>query len=90
MLTPCRSRLRRQSLKYVIVRPAVVYGPHDISGISTWPACTWLRGYEHSQKSCALVHAAPRLVIGAIYQHTGEEMKFLWNKDMRINTVHVR
>ena len=29
-------------------------------------------------------------MIGAIYQHTGEEMKFLWNKDMRINTVHVR
>jgi len=34
--------------------------------------------------------AAPRLVIAAVYQHTGEEMKFLWNKDMRINTVHVR
>ena len=34
--------------------------------------------------------SAPRLVIGAAYQHTGEEMKFLWNKDTRINTVHVR
>ena len=54
VLTPCCSRTRRHSLKYVTVRPAVVYGPHDISGISTWPACAWLRGYERLQRPCAL------------------------------------
>ncbi|CAG8486525.1 16229_t:CDS:2 [Acaulospora morrowiae] len=31
----------------------------------------------------------PRLVCGRIYQFTKEEMKFLWSKDLRINTVHV-
>lgn len=32
---------------------------------------------------------APRLIIGAVYQELKEEMKFLWTKDLRINTVHV-
>eukprot|EP00999_Lentomonas_sp_LEN2_P002748 NODE_619_length_1323_cov_113.327759_g580_i0.p1 GENE.NODE_619_length_1323_cov_113.327759_g580_i0~~NODE_619_length_1323_cov_113.327759_g580_i0.p1 ORF type:complete len:400 (+),score=111.75 NODE_619_length_1323_cov_113.327759_g580_i0:109-1200(+) len=32
---------------------------------------------------------APRLIIGAVYKQLGEEMKFLWSKDLRINTVHV-
>ncbi|KAI9142916.1 hypothetical protein BKA69DRAFT_1109265 [Paraphysoderma sedebokerense] len=31
----------------------------------------------------------PRLIIGAVYKHLKEEMKFLWTKDLRINTVHV-
>jgi len=52
-------------LKYVIVRPAIVYGPGDITGIT------------------------PRLICGAVYQHLGETMEFLWDKDLRINTVHV-
>eukprot|EP00842_Homolaphlyctis_polyrhiza_P002873 jgi/Hompol1/3587/HPOL_002167-RA len=32
----------------------------------------------------------PRLIIGAVYRHLNEEMKFLWTKDLKINTVHVR
>jgi nucleoside-diphosphate-sugar epimerase len=29
------------------------------------------------------------LIIGAVYKHLGEEMKLLWTKDLKINTVHV-
>lgn len=32
----------------------------------------------------------PRLVIGAVYKALGEKMEFLWDKDLNINTVHVR
>jgi len=53
------------NLNYVIVRPAIVYGPGDISGIT------------------------PRIICGAVYKHLGEEMEFLWDKEMRIDTVHV-
>jgi len=52
-------------LNLVIVRPAIVYGPGDISGIT------------------------PRIICGAVYKHLGEEMEFLWDKEMKINTVHV-
>lgn len=52
-------------LNYVIVRPAMVYGPSDTTSIT------------------------PRLIIGAVYKHTGEEMKFLWSKDLKLNTVHI-
>ncbi|KAI3636061.1 hypothetical protein MIR68_005942 [Amoeboaphelidium protococcarum] len=31
----------------------------------------------------------PRIVIAAVYKELKEEMKFLWTKDLRINTVHV-
>jgi len=53
-------------LNVIFVRPAIVYGPGDVTGLT------------------------PRLVIGAIYKHLGEEMKFLWTKELRINTVHVK
>jgi len=53
-------------LNLIVVRPAIVYGPGDISGIT------------------------PRLIAAAIYKHLGETMEFLWDKDLRMNTVHVR
>eukprot|EP00055_Hartaetosiga_balthica_P002925 m.5781 g.5781 ORF g.5781 m.5781 type:complete len:365 (-) comp2477_c0_seq1:1019-2113(-) len=31
----------------------------------------------------------PRLIMGAVYKKLGETMKFLWTKDLRLNTVHV-
>ncbi|KAI9208212.1 uncharacterized protein BJ171DRAFT_490658 [Polychytrium aggregatum] len=52
-------------LNLIILRPAVVYGPNDILGIT------------------------PRLIIGAVYRQLQEEMKLLWTKDLKINTVHV-
>lgn len=52
-------------LNLVIVRPAIVYGPGDITGIT------------------------PRLITGAVYKHLGETMDFLWDKDLKTNTVHV-
>jgi nucleoside-diphosphate-sugar epimerase len=33
---------------------------------------------------------SPRIITGAVYKHLGEKMKFLWSKDLKINTVHVR
>ncbi|KAI9276747.1 hypothetical protein BDA99DRAFT_494018 [Phascolomyces articulosus] len=37
----------------------------------------------------ALLGLTPRLIIGRVYQHLGEEMKLLWSKDLKLNTVHV-
>jgi len=53
------------NLHLTILRPALVYGPGDISSIT------------------------PRLVTAAVYKHLGEKMEFLWDKDLKINTVHV-
>jgi hypothetical protein len=32
---------------------------------------------------------ATRLVIGRVYKKLDEEMKLLWNKDLKLNTVHI-
>ncbi|KAI7896811.1 uncharacterized protein EV154DRAFT_434258 [Mucor mucedo] len=37
----------------------------------------------------ALLGLTPRLIIGRVYAHLKEEMKYLWSKDLKINTVHV-
>jgi len=55
-----------KGMQIVFVRPAIVYGPGDISGIT------------------------PRIICGAVYKQLGEKMEFLWDKDLKINTVHVR
>ncbi|CAO3650577.1 unnamed protein product [Mucor hiemalis] len=52
-------------LNLLILRPAVVYGPGALLGLT------------------------PRLIIGRVYQHLKEEMKLLWSKDLKLNTVHV-
>lgn len=54
-----------EGLNLIIVRPAIVYGVGDVTGIT------------------------PRLVIAAVYKELKEEMKFLWTKELKINTVHV-
>ncbi|KAI8992044.1 hypothetical protein BDF20DRAFT_813019 [Mycotypha africana] len=53
-------------LNLIILRPAIVYGPGAINGLTQ------------------------RLVIGRIYQYLGEELKLLWSKDLKLNTVHVK
>jgi len=55
-----------KGLNYVIVRPAIVYGPGDTLGIT------------------------PRIIIGATYKKKGKTMETLWDKKLKINTVHVR
>jgi len=55
-----------KGLNLIIVRPAIVYGPGDILGIT------------------------PRIICGAVYKHLGETMEFLWDKDQKMHTVHVR
>jgi len=52
-------------LSWIIVRPAIVYGPGDIGGIT------------------------PRLIVATVYKNLGEKMEFLWDKDLRLNTVHI-
>jgi len=54
-----------KGLNLVVVRPSIVYGPGDVTGIT------------------------PRLITGAVYKHLNETMEFLWDKDLKINTVHV-
>jgi len=49
----------------VILRPGIVFGPGDLTGIS------------------------PRLCVGAVYQKKNEKLKFMWEKTLRINSVHV-
>eukprot|EP01116_Phalansterium_solitarium_P008876 TRINITY_DN22845_c0_g1_i1.p1 TRINITY_DN22845_c0_g1~~TRINITY_DN22845_c0_g1_i1.p1 ORF type:complete len:402 (+),score=-0.39 TRINITY_DN22845_c0_g1_i1:106-1206(+) len=53
-------------LNVIIIRPAVVYGPGDINGIT------------------------PRIITASVYQSLGEKMEFLWDANLKINTVHVR
>jgi len=53
------------NLDIVILRPAVVYGPGDILGIT------------------------PRIICAAVYKHLGEDMEFLWDKELKMHTVHV-
>jgi nucleoside-diphosphate-sugar epimerase len=53
------------NLNLIIVRPAIVYGSGDFSGITS------------------------RLITGAVYRHLKEEMKLLWTKDLKMNTVHI-
>lgn len=53
-------------LNYIIVRPATIYGPGDLSGIT------------------------PRLITAAVYKALNEKMEFLWDKDLKLSTVHVR
>jgi nucleoside-diphosphate-sugar epimerase len=61
-------RLREEvkGLNIVYVRPAIVYGPGDITGIT------------------------PRIICAAVYKQLGEKMEYLWDKDLKINTVHIR
>eukprot|EP01113_Clastostelium_recurvatum_P001200 TRINITY_DN104_c0_g1_i1.p1 TRINITY_DN104_c0_g1~~TRINITY_DN104_c0_g1_i1.p1 ORF type:complete len:364 (-),score=134.52 TRINITY_DN104_c0_g1_i1:116-1207(-) len=53
-------------LNLIIVRPVIVYGPGDITGLS------------------------PRIITATAYKQLGEKMEFLWGKELKINTVHVR
>jgi nucleoside-diphosphate-sugar epimerase len=55
-----------EGLNVVIVRPATVYGPGDLTGVM------------------------PRLITAAVYKYLKEKMEFLWDKDLRVNTVHVK
>jgi len=52
-------------LNLIIIRPAVVYGPGDCSGLM------------------------PRIITAAVYKSLNEKMEFLWDKDLKYNTVHV-
>jgi nucleoside-diphosphate-sugar epimerase len=52
-------------LKLIVVRPAIVYGPGDVTGVT------------------------PRVITAAVYKQLGETMDYLWDKDLRLNTVHV-
>lgn len=52
-------------LKWLILRPATVYGPGDLTGFM------------------------PRAACAAVYKHLNEKMKFLWDKSLRVNAVHV-
>jgi len=58
--------LKKLKLNLIIVRPAIVYGPGDILGVT------------------------PRIICAAVYKQLGETMEFLWDKDLKMNTVHVR
>jgi len=55
-----------QGLNLIIVRPAMIYGPGDLTSLT------------------------PRLITAAVYKSLGEKMEFLWDKDLYLNTVHVR
>ncbi|KAI7875675.1 NAD(P)-binding protein [Lichtheimia hyalospora FSU 10163] len=56
---------KMDGLNLIILRPALVYGPGALLGLT------------------------PRLIIGRVYQYLNEEMKLLWSKDLKLNTVHV-
>ncbi|KAI9835211.1 MAG: hypothetical protein M1819_002581 [Sarea resinae] len=43
----------------------------------------------HVYGDYASKHVGTALSLARVYQHLGEEMKWLWDKDLRTNTVHV-
>lgn len=45
---------------------------------------------QHSRLIISLLYPATRLVIGRVYKKLDEVMKLLWNKDLKLNTVHIR
>ncbi len=53
-------------LDLVIVRPAIVYGPGDVLGVT------------------------PRIICAAVYKYLNENMDFLWDKELKMHTVHVQ
>jgi nucleoside-diphosphate-sugar epimerase len=55
-----------KGLNLIVVRPAIVYGPGDILGIT------------------------PRIICAAVYKQLNETMEFLWDKDLKTHTVHVK
>ncbi|RKP20999.1 NAD(P)-binding protein [Rozella allomycis CSF55] len=63
-----------ENLPWIILRPAIIYGPGDLTGISN---------------TLSLNTKVPRLTCGAVYKELKQKMEFLWTKDLKINTVHV-
>jgi nucleoside-diphosphate-sugar epimerase len=57
--------LKKLDLPLVILRPSIVYGQGDLTGLM------------------------PRVVCAAVYQARKEKMKFLWDKSLRVNSVHI-
>jgi len=53
-------------LDLIIVRPAIVYGPGDLLGVT------------------------PRIICAAVYKYLNENMDFLWDKELKMHTVHVQ
>ena len=79
-------------LKYLIVRPAIVYGVGDKNGLSKFyklPSLTWIFYILPLPHTHTHTHTAPRLVTAACYRQLQEKMKLLWTEDLRMNTVHV-
>lgn len=59
--------------------------------IKETPGCQWIilrPGFVYGPADKYGI--SPRCIMAAVYKQIGEKMKFLWNKDLRINTVHVR
>lgn len=54
-----------KGLPLVVLRPAIVYGPGDLSGLT------------------------PRISCATTYKKEKKTMKFLWDKGLKFNTVHV-
>ncbi len=48
----------------------------------------WTRN-NCSHASHFLVFSAPKVIIASIYKNLREKMKLLWNRDLKMNTVHV-
>jgi len=57
--------LKELGLPLVVLRPAFVYGPGDLTSLT------------------------PRLSCAAVYQQLKKKMQLLWDKDLKINIVHV-
>lgn len=68
----------------------MIYGAGATSGISKWEKINLVhRQYEFVSNLCFGLMLATRLVIGRVYKKLDEEMKLLWNKDLKLNTVHI-
>ena len=87
-----------RGMEHVILRPAIVYGTGDLTGLSQWKHARNTRrviamqiptSVHLSLVSTLFCSAAPRLACASVYQLLKEKMRFLWSDDLRLNVVHV-
>lgn len=72
------------NLNYTIVRPAIVYGIGDRTGLSmSMPMKYWVIVFNQ------ISIVAPTIAIGSLYRGLGEPVRILWKGSTSCNTIHV-
>ncbi|KAJ2999906.1 hypothetical protein HDV02_001425 [Globomyces sp. JEL0801] len=83
-LTVAKEAAKRKVKVFVEVSTAQVYEAGKVFALLVFILETNSRRWK-----IETMDFTPRLITGAVYRHLKEELKFLWTKDLKLNTVHV-